>query len=230
MKAFWLIAWLILYSAPLLFAADMKISAFPAATAVADGDELIANQGGTTRKITFGQGVATRIAGASGAAGFRETWQVLTANCAANATTTLTACMTTTGLEAGAWYYEYHIVWQSSITTTGVNFSVDATGTVTRHRMTRTGQTDTATDSNGIADQSITDVLGGVSTSWAGRTDNASLGPSAGVDTINVDQYDHIVGTLVTSTSGNLVLMHASETAASTQVMADTSLILKKLN
>lgn len=178
-------------------------------------------------------GLPTVISGATGAANpgppGSETWQVLAANAAANATVTLAAVMTITSLPAGTYQYEYFIVWQAAATTTGVNFAVDFTGTVTRSRMTRIGQTELATAADGIADQAIVSNTGGVAQAWAGRADNANLGPSAGVDTVDVDQYERIFGTIVVSTSGNLVLMHASEVAASSQVMADTCLFLRRL-
>lgn len=215
---------------PLAFAADVKISALPAATAVADTDEFPANQAGTTRKITLGQAVREYVAGASGAAGLTDTTQVLTANCTANTTTTLTTCMTTTGLAVGTWYFEYHVVWQSATTTVGVNFSVDATGTVTRFRATREYRTTGASAATGVADLVATTLTGQLVEHMSTRTDNGSLGPNTGVDTVNADQYDVIHGIVVTSTSGDLLLKHASETATSTQVMADTLLFLRKVN
>ena len=50
----------------------------------------------------------TRIRGSSGAAGADFTWQTLSADCAANATTTLAICMTTTGVGAGTWSFTYN--------------------------------------------------------------------------------------------------------------------------
>lgn len=181
--------------------------------------------------ISGGGSSITKIAGATGTAGGDETWQVLTANCAANTTTTLAACMTTDTLGAGTWAFEYHIIWQSNVTTTGVNFTVDAGGTVTRFRARRYLNDSLTTASAGNAQNLSQAVTGFAVSQYSCRTDNCNLGPNAGVITINVDQYDIISGTVVTSTSGNLRLMHASEIAAtSTQVMADSYLILRKLN
>lgn len=221
---------LLVVAIPLAFAADVKISALPAASAVNDADEFPSNQAGTTRKITLGQGVRTHIAGNSGAAGLTETWQVLTANCTANSTTTLTTCMTTTALPAGTWLFEYHVVWQSATTTVGVNFSVDSTATVTRIRTYRRYQSTGGTAASGVADGEAQVLTGSLVEAMATRLDNGSLGPNTGVDTVNVDQLDTIRGILVTSTSGDLLLKHASETATSTQMMADTMLLLRRIN
>ena len=221
---------ILVVAVPTAWAVDVKISALPAATTVADADEVPANQAGTTRKVTLGQGVRTRIAGSSGASGLVESWQVLTANCTANSTTTLTTCMTTTGLAAGTWLFEYHVVWQSATTTVGVNFSVDAGGTVTRFRANRRTATTGTSAVSGVADGVAAALTGQLWEQASTRTDNGSLGPNTGVDTANADQYDIIRGIVVTSASGELQLKHASETATSTQVMADTTLLLRRLN
>jgi hypothetical protein len=53
----WLLLFLLCLAIPAAFAADVKISALPAASSVSGTDELPANQSGTTRKVT-----ATQIA------------------------------------------------------------------------------------------------------------------------------------------------------------------------
>lgn len=219
--------------------ADTKISALTAIDAVAGGDEFAANDVSAvaSRKVTATQLKTfmgpTLISGNSGAANAAaapsDTWQLLTANATANSTTTLATVMTTTGLAAGTWFFEYYIVWQSATATVGVNFAVDATGTVTRYRATRHYQTTGAAAATGVSDGSSTTLTGQLVEHMSARADAGALGPNTGVDTINVDQFDLIRGIVVTSTSGDLLLQHASETATSTQVMADTMLLLKRL-
>lgn len=216
--------------------ADTKISALTAVVTPASTDQFAVNQGGVSKRMTLAQvqayGAPKLIAGNSGAANTlaapSETWQILTANATANSTTTVATVMTTTALAVGTYFYEYYIVWQSATTTVGVNFQVDYLGTATRHRMVRHGQTALATAADGIASSAIATNTGGVVQTWAGRADAANLGPSAGADIINVDQFEHIRGILVAGTSSDLTLRHASETATSTQVMADTLLLLKR--
>jgi hypothetical protein len=178
-------------------------------------------------------GGVTLISGASGAAASgaapSETWQILTANAAANSTTTLTTVMTTTALPIGTYFFEYFIVWQSATATTGVNFAVDYTGTVTRVRTTRHYQSTGTAAASGVSDGLAAVLTGSLVEHMSTRSDAGALGPNTGVDTINADQFDHIRGIIVVSTSADLLLQHASEAATSTQVMADTMLILRRL-
>jgi hypothetical protein len=200
-----------------------------------------ASGGGTTNFLradgTFAAppsgGGPVLIAGASGAANSAaapsETWQRLTANATANATVTLATVMTTTGLPVGTYLFEYYIVWQAAALTTGVTFAVDFTGTVTRVRTTRHYQTTGAAAATGVADGLAAINTGQLVEHMSTRSDAGLLGPNAGVDTINADQFDLIRGQIVVSTTGDLLLRHASEVAASSQVMADTMLLLKRM-
>ena len=206
----------------------------PAAFLLAEpGEEgMIGPPGATGATGAAGSG-ATLISGSSGAAASgaapSETLQILTANATANLTTTLTTVMTTTALPIGTYLFEYFIVWQSATATVGVNFSVDYTGTVTRVRATRHYQSTGAAAATGVADGVAATLTGQLVEHMSTRLDNGSLGPNTGVDTINADEFDSIRGILVVSTSADLLLKHASETATSTQVMADTMLRLTRL-
>jgi len=173
------------------------------------------------------------IAGNSGAANPNaapaETLQVLTADAAQNATTTYATVMTTTGLPIGTYLVEYFLRYQSTVSTTGVKFRVGYTGSVTRANFTRIGLNVLSTAVSGIMAQAVTANGGGTVNGWAGRIDDADLGPSVGVDVVNVDVCEIIRGTIVVSTSANLILEHGSETANGTTVMADTCLRLTRL-
>lgn len=221
---------LLVLGVPFAFAADVKISALPAATTVSNNDEFPANQAGTTRKVTIGQAARTRIAGSSGAAGLTETWQVLTADCAANSTTTLAVCMTTTGLPAGSWLFEYHVGWTSATTTVGANFAVNSTATVTSFVASRRYNSTGTAAASGVSDGVAAILTGQLVEHMSTRTNNGSMGPNTGVDTANSAEYDIIRGLVTTTTTGDLELKHASENATSTQVRAPTTLILRKIN
>jgi hypothetical protein len=175
----------------------------------------------------------TYIAGNSGAANNAaapsETWQILTANATANSTTTPATVMTTTGLPIGTYLFQYFVVWQAAAITTGANFRVDYTGTVTRVRTTRIYQSTGAAAATGISDGAAATNTGQLVEHMSTRSDAGDLGPNAGVDTINADQFETIRGIIVVPTSADLLLQHASEVAASSQVMADTLLLLKRL-
>jgi hypothetical protein len=171
----------------------------------------------------------TRINGSSGAAGADITWQKLSANAPANATTTLATVMTTTGVGAGTWRFRYTVRYQSSVTTTGVKFAVNHTGTagafVLSWWMVSTG----GAAATGVGDQVSAVNVGQLVEGKSERAKNTATTASAGVDTINADMLAIVEGMVVVTVSGNLEFKHASETANSTQVMADTMLELQKI-
>ena len=216
--------------------ADTKISALTAVVTPAAGDEFGVNQAGTSKKITLAQVRQfgwTYIGGATGTANAEappaETLQLLTANATANSTTTIATVMTTNTLPAGTYRYRYDIIAQSAAATTAHKFSVDAGGAVTRHLYHLFFPSQGVTAATGVVDQDINVTTGAVWAHQSTRTDNTVLGPMTDVDTINADVHYVIEGILVTSTSGNLLLGHASEVAASSQVMSGTMLWLVRL-
>jgi hypothetical protein len=212
--------------------ADTKISALTAATTVASTDELPLNQSGNSRKATvdllraYMRKVNAGTPGSANANGVgTETWQVLTSNATANSTTTIATVMSTTTLAAGTYKYRYEIIAQAGATTTGHKFSVDFTGTVTKHSYRLLAPTDgTTAVANSVTNNSATSatIIGHFSTA----TDNTVVGPTTAVNTANSDIYYTIEGILVCSTSGDLNLGAASEVAASTQVMSGTNMTL----
>ena len=216
--------------------ADTKISALTAVTTPAETDEFAINQGGTSKKITMSQVhdfLRLTIAGNSGTANQggagHETWQVLTSNATANSTTSIATVMTTSSLPAGTYFYRYDVIAQSNTLTTSLKFSVDGTGTVTKHLTRLFFPSAGVTAATGAVDQEAAAITTGSIWAWQGtRADATVLGPQTDVDTINADIHYVIEGILVTSTSGSLVLGHASEAATSTQVMAGTMLQLMR--
>jgi len=213
--------------------ADTKISALTAVATPASTDEFPVNQAGTSKKMTLQQiedYFRVVIAGNSGTANQNgsgsETWQVLTSDAASNSTTTIATVMTTSSLPAGTYMYRYDIVTQSAATTTAQKFSVDATGTVTRHLYHLFFPSQGVTAATGVVDQDINVTTGAVWAHLSTRTDNTTLGPTTDVDTLNADVHFVIEGVLETSTSGNLLLGHASEVAAASTVQSGTTLRL----
>lgn len=228
---------LVLFISCVAWAADTKISALTAAASVAAANEFAINEAGTSKKVTAAQIKTyvgpTLIAGNSGTAAGNgapnETWQVLTADATTNSTATIATVMTTNTLAAGTWRYRYDILAQTSAATTSLKFSVDATGTVTSHAYHLFYPSQGVTAATGIVDQDINVTTGAVWAHLSTRTDNTTLGPTTDLDTINVDVHYVIEGVLVTSTSGNLLLGHASEGAVATTVQSGTHLILERL-
>lgn len=214
--------------------ADAKFSALTAITTPASTDEWGANQGGSSKRMTLAKAVEyfrTLISGNSGTANQNaggETWQVLTSNASSNSTTTIATVMTTSSLPAGTYRYRYDIIVQAGLTTTSVKFSVDATGTVTRHNYSLMWPSQGVTAATGVAGISNA-TTGAVWAHQTSRTDNSTMGPGTDVDVANADVRMVIEGTLTTSTSGNLLLGHASEVAAASTVQAGTCLKLERL-
>lgn len=215
--------------------ADTKVSALTAVTAPATTDEFPVVQGGSSKKVTLATLIAyfqALVSGssASGAiAAGAELWQVLSANATANATTTNAAVMTTQDLPAGTYFFRYDIIAQAAATTTALKFAVQATGTVTRIVYHLFFPSQGVTAATGVVDQDINVTTGAVVAHLSARANNVTLGPTTDLDTANADVHYWIEGIVVTSTSGNLVLQHGSEVAASSQVMAGTQLYLKRL-
>lgn len=213
---------------------DTKISALSAAAAGAAANEFAINEAGTSKKLTLAQikafVIPGLIAGASGAvsadAAPSETLQRLTANNADIPTTSVVTQLTATGVGVGWWLVEYFILWQSNVTTTGITFIVDHTGTAVNSQYTREDMTASATAlaTVGIAKQaSNIGVTGGLPSTWGVRSDAAALGPNDGVDIVNVNQLTRITGLLLVTGSGDLLLRANSEVAATiTRVAAGT--------
>lgn len=170
----------------------------------------------------------TRISGSSGAAGADFTSQVLSANCTANATTTLATCMTTTGVGAGTWTFEYNVIYQAAATGTGVDFAIGHTGTVTNVVISSWFTSAGTTAASAIADQ-VSAATANLTEGKSARALSTKIGTTLGVDTANANMHMVIKGVVVVTVSGSLTLQHASEIAASTQVMANTNLQLMKM-
>jgi len=218
--------------------ADTKISALTAVGTPAGTDEFAVNQGGTSKKMTLNQVddfvsptvISSGAAPASGA--FPDTgvgseaWLVNTAD---NAVTTIEDVMTLTGLVAGTYLYEYFCVWRSGTTTVGCTFTVDYTGTVTRTRATRHGQSGITTASDGIADGTVTALAGGVVQNWGGIADPMVLGPNTGVGSTTEDQFEYIRGIIVVSTTADLKLQMTGEGGAAVTFKADSIAIVKRV-
>ena len=217
--------------------ADTKISAATAVATPALTDQYATNQAGASKRTTAAQILDMHcllIAGNSGTANAIaapcETWQVLTANATANSTTTIATVMTTSTLPAGRYWYRYDIITQSAATTTSQKFSVNATGTVTKHLYHLFFPSQGVTAATGVVDQDINVTTGAVWAHLSTRTNDVTLGPTTAVDTLNANVHYVIEGFVETSTSGNLLLGHASEVAAASTVQGGTTLLLRRFS
>lgn len=170
----------------------------------------------------------TRIAGSSGAAGADITWQNLTANASTITSTTPAVVMTTTGVGAGTWMFDYVIIYQTAATTTGIGLSVNHTGTTGTFASQRVFQQTAST--SGTADQATTDNGGEDIGGKGERVKNTVSSSSAGVDTANSNVMERLYGMVVVTVSGSLELKVNTEVAASgVTVQADSLLMLYKI-
>lgn len=214
--------------------ADTKISALTAVTLPAATDEFAVNQGGTSKKMTLAQVGPKMIAsGAAPATGVAHQGaapsQTIVLNTADNAVTTIETVLSCTSLLAGTYLFEYFIVWRSGTTTVGCSFAVDYTGTVTRVRSTRHYQSTGAAAATGVSDGTSQVLTGTLVEHMSINTDAGELGPNTGVGSTTEDQFDHIRGIMVVSTSADLNLRMTGEGGAGVTFMADSMLRLTRL-
>lgn len=155
------------------------------------------------------------------------TTQCLTADASSNSTTTLADIMTTKGLAIGKYVFIYWIKYQSAATTTGVKFAINFSGTATFVGRWTYQTTGTAA-SSGAADNDTTAGTFQLIEGWSERALNTDMGPSGSVDTANSDMLAILEGMLIVTAAGDLVLRHASSTAAASTVKAGTTLLLIK--
>jgi len=226
--------------------ADTKISALADVVTLAAGDKVpvadasdltVSKSATMTELKTFMR--PTIITGSSGTVDQSDigsqTFQILTSANTDIPTTTLVAQLTAQTMGVGWWHVQYWIIWQSNVTTTGITFTIDHSGTAVNSQYTRQDRTSSATAlaTVGVADQdSPTSAgVGWLPSNWSVRADNTALGPNAGVDTINVNQLTYIDGLLLVTASGNLVLQAASEVASTvTRVSQGTYAVYTRLS
>lgn len=133
-------------------------------------------------------------------------------------------------LVAGTYAFQYHVIYQSAATTTGVKFSASYTGTSTRFVQQLRFVDASATAATAAADQDAVAATGHVMAALAGRASSAAgLGTTISVDTANADMYAILEGTCVVTDSGTLKFWHGSEVAAQSSVMVGSSLILTRI-
>jgi hypothetical protein len=169
--------------------------------------------------------------GAAGSGGSAVTVVSLAADANANATTTgVEITGLAAALTAGRYVFKYVIRGRSSVTTTGLKFGVNYTGTTTLvvAALRQVGTGTSAITGTGDGVNTTAQIVEGF-TARSLSTTAPNLGPTLGVDSANADLMYIIEGVIVVSTSGDLELWHASETAAATTVMTGSALILTKV-
>lgn len=153
----------------------------------------------------------------------------LTNDATANSTTTpvsITNLILATG--TGTFAFQYFVRYVSSITSTGVKFSVNHTGTVSTFVYWWRWVDVSATASTAAATQAGVNAAGSVMGAMSARAKTTGgTGTTISTDTTG-DMLVIVEGLFICTVDGNLELWHGSETAASTTVKAGTTLILSK--
>lgn len=213
--------------------ADTKISALAAATLVVDANEFAINEAGTSKKVTAAQIEAylhTSISGNTGAAGQRQTTEVLAANSSDVTTTATVTVMTITGVGAGTYRVKAELIYQTAATATGIGIVLNHTGTVTRFVSNWIQLTTGGAAATGVGDQATTVVTGQMVEGKAERVNNTLSSASAGVDTANADQLAIMDAVIIVTVSGSLELKIGTEVAASAvRLMAGSLIELNKV-
>jgi len=141
------------------------------------------------------------------------------------------ADLTVASLPVGVYVFQYNVIYQTTATTTGVEFVVDHTGTdsafVSNARFGSTG----GAAATGIADQVGVGTAAGLMEVKTQRASGARPGATIGVDTLNANCLMVIEGTIVTTSIGDLKLMMAAELASLVvRAKAGSALVLIKVN
>jgi hypothetical protein len=195
------------------------------AAALADANKLLVIQSAVAKDVALSVVRTymgpTVITGATGAvdqsAIGRQTLHVLTSNPGDVTGTSLVTQMTAQTMGVGWWLAEYFVHWQSDVTSTGIQFVVDHTGTASpfvAYRMDPIGST-TALATVGIAHQTTEEgVVGNLPSIWAANADAGQLGPNAGVTTVDSAEFSIVTALMLVTGSGDLTFRIAAEIAA----------------
>jgi hypothetical protein len=148
-----------------------------------------------------------------------------------NSTTTLTEVTgLTLALPIGTYQFKYTVIYQAAALTTGVRFSGNYTGTVSKFAAFRRGVDTSATAATAAPNQDNVQAAAAVMFSFSARAKSTlGWGTTLSVDTINADMLEIIEGTFVVTAAGNIALWHGSEVAAASTVMAGSSLSVIKV-
>lgn len=225
--------------------ADVGTSILPVANGGTDvatlGDAGVLIGNGTGAVQVTGAGSSGQVLTSNGAgvdptfqtpADPRITTKALSANQADITGITLVevTALTVASLPAGTYVFQYFMIYQTTATTTGVEFVVDHTGTdsafVSNARFGSTG----GAAATGIADQIGVGTAAGLMEVKTQRSSGLRPGVTIGVDTINANTLMIIEGAIVTTSVGDLKLMMAAELAALVvRAKAGSALILTKV-
>jgi len=215
--------------------ADTKISALTAASAAAAANEIPINEAGTSKKLTVDllrEYIVKRAAAATVAAGEFMTWLVLASDSATITGQSQTTVMTITSVGVGRYHFKCQLIYQSAGTTTGIDVSVNHSGTTTQflveHRFAGTG----TTAATAAASEAAAGATGAIYEAQGQRSKDSVIGAgTVSVDAADSDMMSTIEGFMVVSVSGDLQIKMANETGSvAVKARQGSFLELKKLS
>jgi hypothetical protein len=202
--------------------ADTKISALTAVSAVANTQEFVVNDSGTSKKAN-GQQIVDYLE----TIGFPRVKALGSTHSISLTAATEVSGLGPMTLEAGTYMFQYNLICRSSATGTGLGWGINFTGSVTKIVCTTrfvsnntagiiddvaNGTTATGQQVHGLAAKSVSTTAPNM--------------VSAGVVTTASDMLVIVEGVLVAGGSGDLELWHSSETAAATTIETGSSVMV----
>lgn len=140
------------------------------------------------------------------------------------------ASLAVASLATGTYQFVYRVIYQTTATTTGVEFVVNHSGTLTAFVSNSYFGSTGGAAATGIADQEGVGTAAGLMEVKTARLKNTRPGVTIGVDTINANMLMTIEGVFVATTTGDLTLLMAAELAALVvRAKAGSSLVLTKV-
>lgn len=204
--------------------ADTKISALTAVAASAGANEFAVNEAGTSKKASL-----TQVTNYLQTIGMPRVFQLVNNHVISSTTATEVTGLGPVTLEPLTTHvFTYYIIGDSGTASVGLGLGINFTGVTNKQVWTRRSVCTSATAANGTID----DASGNVHTVWDGyaeRTFFTTAPPvnTGGVASINQNVLIILEGVIrVASPGGNLQLWHSSETAASTAVKSNSSLVI----
>lgn len=172
-----------------------------------------------------------RNATATFTAGAYITFQAMPSNVTVSQSNSFVAIFTTLNVGSGTWNIQYHLIYETAATTTGVGMRINHTGaSPTRFVATSFFVTTGGAAATNIADQVQSSQAAGLIEGKGERALNTLSSFTVGVDTASSDCHMIYSGILVAANTGTLTLNAASEVNGSNVVFKTGShLILQKV-
>jgi hypothetical protein len=158
--------------------------------------------------------------------------QLRTVKLGSDATSTSATLAEATGLSLttgiGTFTFEYYLLCQTSVSTSGFSFAVNHTGTVTAWVFNTRWVTNISTASDDVADQDHVAAAAGVVSAFSSRAKSTTArGVITDLDTANLDTLFRVEGMGIVTVDGDIELWFNNEAAAGTvTVKAGSSLVL----